>query len=71
MVLGTLLKGCVRAGIWPIPQYPYNGFTIKRVLRDIEELRIRSLCEIKEGIQSRASLKRIFESTPQQSQEEP
>jgi hypothetical protein len=51
IVLGTLLKGCVRAGIWPIPLYPYDGFTVLQVVKDVTAMQIYSLCEInKDGM---------------------
>lgn len=51
MVLGTLLKGCVKAGIWPAPEYPYRGFAIRQALTEIKAFKIHSLCEVnKEGV---------------------
>lgn len=54
MVLGTLLKGCAKAGIWPIPAYPYHGFTVRQVVNAIAVFEICSLCEInKDGLHGR------------------
>jgi hypothetical protein len=46
MTLGSFLKGCIEAGIWPTPLDPYQGFTVQSVLNRIAALRISSLCEI-------------------------
>ncbi len=50
MVLGTLIKGCIIAHIWPIPVYPYHGITVQDIVNKISSMKIHSLCEInKEG----------------------
>jgi hypothetical protein len=50
MVLGTLLRGYVKCGIWPIPMAPYTGLTVQRVLKEVLTLKVQTLCEITNGI---------------------
>lgn len=45
MVLGSLIKSLSTAGIWPIPEPPYEGVTFSQLVDSIEGLEIVSLCD--------------------------
>lgn len=46
MILGSLLKTAYDGGLWPIPQDPYIGLTVRRVIESAQGLKIQSLCDI-------------------------
>src|SRR5579871_6603400 len=46
MLLGSLLRGCQNAGIWPPPVAPYKALTFKALKDKISSLEIQTLCGI-------------------------
>jgi hypothetical protein len=46
MLLGSLLKGCQNAGIWPPPVAPYKAMTFKSLKDKISSFEIQTLCGI-------------------------
>ncbi|KUJ15816.1 uncharacterized protein LY89DRAFT_783085 [Mollisia scopiformis] len=45
MLLGCLLKACTEASIWPAPEPPYEGHSIRSLQMHMEPLKLRSLCD--------------------------
>ncbi len=44
VVLGSLIKGSVAIGIWPRPEDPYEGMTLKNLVSQIRQLQIFDEC---------------------------
>jgi hypothetical protein len=44
MLLGSLLRGCQNAGLWPPPVAPYEGLTFDGVAGKIASFNIQTLC---------------------------
>ena len=44
MVLGSLMKGSRKIGIWPKPEAPFNGQTFQNLARSIRSIRILDVC---------------------------
>jgi hypothetical protein len=45
MILGYLIKGLSAAGLWPVPEPPYEDITFSQLVVHIEGLEIVSLCD--------------------------
>lgn len=48
MILGSLIKGCTKFGLWPAPQPPHAKSSISSLLQGWEQIPIRSLCNYEE-----------------------
>jgi hypothetical protein len=44
ITLGSLLKGSINVGIWPLPQAPYVGMTYKNLSYKVREMNILDSC---------------------------
>jgi hypothetical protein len=45
MILGSVLKSAFNVGLWPLPEAPYSGLTVTRVMDAACGLKMQSLCE--------------------------
>lgn len=49
LMLGSLTKSAFDNGIWPLPQKPYSGLTLRRVMDAARCLRAISMCNTLSG----------------------
>lgn len=46
MALGSLLKAAQKARLWPFPEPPYEGFTVKGLKEAILAVEVKTFCDI-------------------------
>lgn len=64
MVLGTLIKSAMSNGLYPLPEQPYNSWSLKSLTAKVDLLRPDSLCAkfIKKELENHDIMGKIRES---------